>query len=297
VYSDRVAMDQARVGRLIAKQFPEWADLPITEIRADGTDNHIYRLGDDMVVRLPRLPRAVEMMSKEQHWLPRLAPLLPLTIPVPLGQGTPDDEFPYPWSVYHWLDGQNLVQADVDLTDAAVQLGRFIAALQHIDTTSGPTSSRATPVNPADDAQVRFRIQLLGTEGLLDADLATAVWETALAAPSWPGPPVWIHGDLSPANLLARHRRLIGVIDFGLLGLGDPACDMLPAWALLTAETRELFRTEVHLDDATWARGRGWALSAGLGAVHVYRDSNQTLAAPGRHAIAQCIADYRRTTQ
>jgi aminoglycoside phosphotransferase (APT) family kinase protein len=259
VYSDRVAIDQARVGRLIAKQFPEWADLRITEIRADGTDNRIYRLGDDMVVRLPRLPRAAEMMSKEQHWLPRLAPLLPLTIPVPLGEGTPDDEFPSPWSVYQWLDGENLVRADVDLTAAAVQLGRFVAALQQIDTTSGPTSSRATPVNPADDAEVRFRIQLLGTEGMLDADLATAVWETAVAAPSWPGPPVWIHGDLYPANLLARHRRLIGVIDFGLLGLGDPACDMLPAWALLTAQTRELFRTEVDVDDATWARGRARA--------------------------------------
>lgn len=295
--SDHVAIDHAVVGRLIARQFPEWANLPITEIQAGGTDNHIYRLGDDMVVRLPRLPRAAEMMSREQHWLPRLAPLLPLTVPVPLGRGTPDDEFPYPWSVYQWVDGENLVEAEGDLTDAAVRLGGFIAALQQIDTTSGPTSSRATPVDPADDPEVRFRIQLLGAEGLLDAGLATAVWETALAAPLWPGPPVWIHGDLYPGNLLASRGRLVGVIDFGLLGLGDPACDLLPAWALLTARTRELFRAEVHVDDATWARGRGWSLSAGLGAVHVYRHSNQTLATPGRHAIAECIADYRRTAR
>jgi aminoglycoside phosphotransferase (APT) family kinase protein len=292
-----VDIDEALVRRLIREQHPEWAGLPIAEVCAYGTDNVIYRLGDDMVVRLPRLPRAAEMVDKEQRWLPRLAPLLPLAIPVPLAKGAPDDAFPYPWSVCRWLDGESFAdQPDVDLCDVAVGLGRFLDALQRIDTTAGPRSSRAEPVSTRDDDDVRSTIGHLGAEGILDPDVATAVWDAALAAPAWDRPPVWIHGDLFPGNLLVDHRRLTAIIDFGLVGLGDPACDMLPAWTVLTARTRDLFRAGLGIDDATWARGRGWALSAGLGAVRVYRTTNPALAAAGWHAIDETVADYRSTT-
>ncbi|BCJ33884.1 hypothetical protein Athai_13870 [Actinocatenispora thailandica] len=148
---------------------------------------------------------------------------------MPLGTGTPDDRFPYPWSVYRWLGGEDLAHhATVDLDDLAVQLGRFLTALQRVDATDGPLSTRATPVNTRDNEAVRSTIDHLAASGVLDAGLATAVWEAALAAPAWGGSPLWIHGDPFPSNLLATHGRLTGVIDFGLLGLGDPACDMLP---------------------------------------------------------------------
>jgi aminoglycoside phosphotransferase (APT) family kinase protein len=296
MHPDEIDIDGALVARLIATQFPRWAHLPIVAVRSAGTDNAIYRLGEDMAVRLPRLPRAAEMVDKEQQWLPRLAPLLPLAVPVPLGAGTPDDEFPYPWSVCRWLAGKDLAdEPHVDLHDVAVGVGRFLAALRRIDTTGGPTSTRAEPVSSRDDDDVRSTIGRLAADGVIDSSLAITVWEAALAAPAWDGPPSWIHGDLFPANLLATRGRLSGVIDFGLLGLGDPACDMLVAWTLLTADTRDAFRAEARVDEATWVRGRGWALSAGLGAVRVYRVINPVLAAAGRHAITETLADYRHT--
>ncbi len=292
---DEIDIDGPLVGRLIAKQFPRWADLLITKVRSAGTDNAMYRLGDDMAVRLPRVPSAAENVDKEQRWLPQLSPLLPVAIPVPLGKGVPDEGFPYPWSVYRWLDGENVVDEPiVDLHDAAAQLGRFVAALRRFDATGGPPSFRGGPISTRDD-DVRTAIRDLGADGTVDADAATAAWETALTAPTWDGASVWIHADLHPGNLLARQGRLAAVIDFGGLGVGDPACDMLPAWTLLTAQTRDLFRAEAKVDDATWARGRGWGLYFGLGAVHVYRVTNPVLAAIGQHAMTQAIADYQRT--
>jgi aminoglycoside phosphotransferase (APT) family kinase protein len=283
------------IGRLIGAQFPQWADLPVTEVRSTGTDNAIYRLGEDMAVRLPRRPWVAASVAREQRWLPRLAPLLPLAVPEPLAEGVPGQGFPFPWSVFRWLDGENVADApDVDLPGAAVRLGRFVAALRRIDASGGPPSFRGGPPSVLDD-RVRAEIGYLGADGTVDQDLATAAWESALAAPAWDGPPVWVHADLSPANLLARHGTLIAVIDFGGLGTGDPAIDLLPAWAWLSSDTRGLFRAEVNADDATWARGRGWGLGLGLGAAHFCRDTNPVLAAAGRHAIAQVIADYQHT--
>jgi aminoglycoside phosphotransferase (APT) family kinase protein len=294
MHPDDVDIDASLVGRLVAKQFPQWADLPIRKVRSAGTDNAMYRLGDDMAVRLPRLSRAARTVDTEQRWLPRLSPLLPLAVPVPLGKGVPDDGFPFPWSVCRWLDGENLVdEPGVDLRDAAVRLGRFVTALRRSDATGAPPSFRGGPIS-AHDGEVRAMIRDLAADGTVDADVATAAWQTAVTAQIWDGPPVWIHADLYPVNLLARHGRLTAVIDFGGLGVGDPACDMLPAWAVLTAGNRDLFRAEAGIDDATWARGRGWGLYLGLGAVHVYRVTNPVLAAIGRHAIAAVIADHQR---
>jgi aminoglycoside phosphotransferase (APT) family kinase protein len=297
MHPDEIDIDEPLIRRLIGNQFPQWAGLPITTVRSAGTDNAIYRLGDDMVVRLPRLGRAAKDVAKEQRWLPRLSPLLPLTIPMPLGKGRPDDGFPYPWSVYRWVDGEDAVKAPVaDKRDAATQLGRFVAALQKIDAADGPPSFRGGPVGTLLDAEVRTRIHALGLDGSVEPEVATATWEAACRARAWDGPPVWVHADLFPMNLIVRQRRLAAVIDFGGLGVGDPACDMLPAWAWLTAPTRDLYRIEANVDDATWARGRGWGLALGLGAVQVYQMTNPVLAAIGRHAVAEAISDYRRNT-
>jgi len=293
--SDEQGIDTALVARLIADQFPQWANLPIVKIPSAGTDHAMYRLGDDMVVRLPRMLGAARQVVTEQRWLPRLAPHLPLQVPVPLGRGVPGQGFPMPWSVYAWLDGENAFdQPIVDMRDAAVEMGGFVAALGRIDATGGPQSFRGGPVSTS-GYDVRGSIRDLGADGTIEGEAATAAWEQVLALPQWEGKPCWLHGDLMPGNLLTRHGRLTGVLDFGVLGIGDPACDLIPAWYLFGAETRELFRKAADVDDTTWARGRGWALCLGLGAEHHYRLSNPALATVGRRAIFEALSDVADT--
>ncbi|MGW8883143.1 aminoglycoside phosphotransferase family protein [Streptomyces sp. NPDC055749] len=294
MHADEVDIDAPLVGRLIAAQFPQWAHLPVTAVRSAGTDNAMYRLGDDMAVRLPRVPGAAGQVAKEQRWLPHLAPHLPLAVPVPLGLGRPDEGYEMPWSVFGWLEGENA--HDTPLTDqphAAVELGRFVTALRAVDATDGPPSFRGGPVSTR-DPEVRAAIRDLGADGTVEADVATAAWESALRLPQWEGEPAWLHGDLLPVNVLARGGRLAAVIDFGAVGTGDPACDTMAAWTLLPAGSRGLFREAVEVDDATWARGRSWALAFGLMADHYYRVKNPVLAAVARHSAAEALDDFRR---
>ncbi|GLW97495.1 hypothetical protein Misp02_15820 [Microtetraspora sp. NBRC 16547] len=171
-------------------------------------------------------------------------------------------------------------------------MGRFGAALRRADATGGPASFRGGPVSTRDD-DVRAAIRDLGADGTVDGDAATAAWEEVLRLPQWDGEPVWIHSDLLPGTLLVREGKLSSVIDFGGLGVGDPACDMMVAWTLFSAETRGLFREVSDVDDVTWARGRGWALCFGLMAEHYYRVKNPILAGVGRRAMFEALADYQ----
>lgn len=295
MHVDEVDVDVALVGRLLAAQFPQWADLPIEPVHSAGTDNAIYRLGDDMAVRLPRIEGATGQVDKEHQWLPRLAPHLPLAIPVPLAKGTPGEGYPWHWSVYRWLEGENAtIERIADPVQAARDLAQFIAALQRIDPMGGPPSGphnffRGVPLSTR-DADTRAAIASL--DGMLDTSALTAAWDAALQAPAWDGPPVWIHGDLQSLNLLVQQGRLSAVIDFGGLGVGDPACDLQVAWNLLSAQTRDVFRAALPVDDATWARGRGWALSVGLIALPYYQSTNPVLAGIARRAIDEVLADY-----
>ncbi|MET9604945.1 aminoglycoside phosphotransferase family protein [Streptomyces sp. NPDC006512] len=294
MHADEVDIDAALVGRLVAAQFPQWAALPVTPVRSAGTDNAMYRLGEDMVVRLPRVPGAAGQVAKEQRWLPLLAPHLPLDLPVPLGEGVPGEGFGMPWSVYRWLEGGDAHdEPPADPADAATGLGRFVAALRRVDATGGPRSFRGGPLAGRDD-DVRAAIRELGADGTVDADTATAAWEEALGLPQWEDAPVWVHGDLLPGNLLVRGGRISAVIDFGTVGVGDPACDMLPAWTLLTSANRDRFRDAAGADDGTWARGRGWALCFGLTAHRYYRVTNPVLAGIGGRAVSEALADFRR---
>ncbi|MHA4775911.1 aminoglycoside phosphotransferase family protein [Streptomyces sp. MSC1_001] len=286
-------IDTALVERLVARRFPAWAGLPLRPVPSAGTDNAMFRLGDDLVVRLPRVPYARGQVEKEQRWLPLLAPHLPLDVPVPVGRAEESPDFPMPWSVYRWLDGDDTY--DVPLTDlahAAVELGRFGAALRTVDASDGPPSFRGGPVTSWENGNLPGAVGDLGAEGLIDAELATAAWDSVLRLPQWDGAPVWVHGDLLPGNLLGRDGRLSAVIDFGGLGTGDPACDMMPAWTVLTAGTRPLFREAARADDETWARGRGWALAWGLVTEHYYRDTNPVLAAVARRTRTEALAEY-----
>ncbi|GJF34370.1 aminoglycoside phosphotransferase [Kitasatospora sp. NE20-6] len=293
--------DAAEVHRLVAAQFPQWAGLPVRPVSASGVDNATYRLGDTMSVRLPRLPRWIGQVEREQRWLPRLAPLLPLTVPEPLAQGAPGEDYPFPWSVYRWLEGENADPARIDdLHDATQQLVGFFSALWKIDASYGPPPEasngfRGAALDDPRDSPVvaeRMRARISALEGLVDTDAVTAVWETALAAPAWDGPPVWVHGDPGPANMLARDGRLTAVIDFGTLAVGDPATDMIAAWTFLPAETRDAFRAGLGVDDATWARGRAWGLSSVLPSAEDLSDPERAPAA--RRRLDEIVQDHRR---
>ncbi|MDA2807572.1 aminoglycoside phosphotransferase family protein [Nocardiopsis suaedae] len=268
-----VPIDADLAHRLIAEQFPQWADLPVTPVPVSGMDNATFRLGDDMSVRMPRFGRWAEQVEREHRWLPFLAPQLPMAVSCPLAKGEPGAGYPFPWSVYRWLDGATAEGAALaDPERAALDLAAFITALQKVDATGGPgprasNAFRGVPMGDDRDSiavEARVRPKIEGLKGLVDTDRATAAWEDALAAPPWDGPPVWFHGDLATGNLLSVDGNLSAVIDFGTVGVGDPAVDLLPAWKFLPAEARGVFREALGVDDATWARGRGWALASSL---------------------------------
>jgi aminoglycoside phosphotransferase (APT) family kinase protein len=257
-----VQIDDALVRRLVAGQFPQWSELPIHPVTPSGWDNRTFRLGDTMVVRLPSGEHYAEQVAKEQRWLPYLAPSLPLAIPTPLALGRPAEGYSWNWSVYRWLEGEAASSGSIaDLSEFASSLGRFLAALQRIDATGGPEPGLHNFHRGAAlgiyDGQTRQAIAAL--EGTIDEDAATAVWEAALTS-AWQWAPVWVHGDVSAGNLLVQAGRLSAVIDFGQLGVGDPACDLAIAWTFFDGASRQAFRDALPLDDATWARGRGWAL-------------------------------------
>jgi aminoglycoside phosphotransferase (APT) family kinase protein len=246
-----------------------------------------------MVVRLPKTADNARSVTKEQRWLPHLAPHLPLPVPVPLGSGVPGEGFESPWSVYGWLDGANAFDEPIhDLAHAAGELGRFGLALRRVDATGGPKSFRGGPVTEWTGDYIDRALRDLGADGTVDGAAAAEAWRSVLRLPQWDRDPVWIHGDLLPGNLLTRDGRLSAVIDFGGVGTGDPACDMMAAWTLLTPETRPLFREAARVDDATWARGRGWALGWGLVTEHYYRDTNPVLAAVAHRSWTEALAEY-----
>lgn len=293
MHADEVATDVPLVRRLIAGQFPQWAELPITPVDSYGTDHAIYRLGDGLSVRLPRIGWATKQAAREATWLPRLAPHLPLAIPVQVAVGRPAEGYPYAWSVYEWLPGANANGTLDDLEQAAVDLAAFVSALRRVDTTGAhqrSTGSRGSPLANLDD-QVRKSIADLEAHGRIDAAAALAAWEESLHAPVWAGPEVWVHGDLLPGNVLVVDGRLSAIIDFGCLNVGDPACDLQPAWNLFAGASRERFRAELDVDDASWLRGRGWVLFQTVAALAYYWDTNPGMVRQATHALRQVLAD------
>jgi aminoglycoside phosphotransferase (APT) family kinase protein len=299
MHPDEIPMNVPLVRRLLAAQFPQWADLPIRPVRSAGSDNAIYRLGDDMAVRLPRRSgRTEESLDKEVEWLPKLAPLLPLAVPLPLAMGAPGEGYPCRWAVYSWLAGEAATVDNIaDSRQAGEDLARFLAALQSVDPAGVPPAGehnffRGVPLARRDQG-VRSAIASLA--GALDVRAVTAAWEAALDAPDWDGPPVWIHGDLSDGNLLAEGGRFSGVIDWGGIAVADPACDVMVAWSFLPREERERFRVALSVDDATWARGRGWALSVALIALPYYWTTNPVRVAYSWRRLGEVLADHDGT--
>jgi aminoglycoside phosphotransferase (APT) family kinase protein len=258
----RGGIDAALVERLVAAQFPQWAGLPVRPVELDGWDNRTYRLGDDLTVRLPSHPAYAAAVAKEQEWLPRLAPYLPVPVPVPVGRGRPGCGYPLPWTVNRWLPGTTADPARIDDVAAfAADLAGFLVALRTVDAAGGPKAGdhsfhRGGNLG-AYDEETRTCLAALADRPW--AAEALEVWEVALDS-RWTAAPVWVHGDVATGNLLVRDGRLSAVIDFGCSAVGDPACDLVIAWTFLPDQAREVFRAGVDLDEASWARARGWAL-------------------------------------
>ena len=282
-------VDSALVRRLLADQHPDLARLPVRAMAA-GWDNAMFRLGDSFTVRLPRRQMGGALIRHEQRWLPVLAPRLPLPTPCPVRIGRPALGYPWHWSVCPWLPGVPAAQTPPrDPAAAARTLGAFGAAL-HI-----PAPADA-PVNPhrgvplADRAK-RVATRLRELTGLIDAPAATALWRHLVAQPPWPGPPLWLHGDLHAFNVLVQDGGISAVLDFGDLTAGDPAPDLAIAWMLFAPPERALFRA-AHggIDDALWARGRGWGLVFALEYLANSAD-NQPLHDLGRRLLDAVLAD------
>jgi aminoglycoside phosphotransferase (APT) family kinase protein len=267
MHADELEIDEALVRRLIEEQFPDWAGLPVTRAEAAGTVNATFRLGDGLAVRLARRRGPTEPGGKEADWLPRLAPLLPLEIPVPVAQGRPTDGYPWFWDVHTWVDGVSAPVDEIDGVQAARDLAAFVTALRDVDPAGAP-AGRGIPLADR-DPEFRHWLDRFECDPVLVEE-----WERALAAPVWGGPPVWHHGDLDARNWLVRGGRITGVIDWGSMGVGDPACDVMVAWKLHSPAARDAFRDAVATDDATWERARGWVVSQAVAALAYYTPEN-----------------------
>jgi aminoglycoside phosphotransferase (APT) family kinase protein len=294
MHADEVTIDTRTVRRLLLARFPAWADLPVTRVRSAGTDNAMFRLGEDLVVRLPRIATAAPNIAREARFLPLLdeSRCLPLAVPTPIAVGAPDDEYPFPWSIAPWLPGEDLTAAP--LTDAvrgAVDLAGFVRALRGIALADvadlrggrgGPLAGR--------DADTREGIR--ASRPLIDTEAVADLWDRALELPAWTGPAVPLHADLHAGNLLARDGVLSAVLDWGALAVGDPAVDCMPAWTLFGADpaAHRSFREHIDVDEATWLRGRAWALSVGIIVLPYYVETNPVLAGIARSGIEAALA-------
>lgn len=291
----RLAVDVETVCHLVAAQFPQWAQRPITPVRTPGWDNFTFHLADDMLVRLPSAAEYEPAVEKEHRWLPELAKQLPIPIPTPLARGLPGAGYPFHWSVYGWLSGEPA--APCAITDAmgiAEDASGFLEALRRIDATGGPQPGLHNWFRGATlrtyDATARGALAELDDQ--IDVGLAAAAWEHALGA-RWDGVDVWFHGDLAAGNLLIERGRLAGVIDFGTCGVGDPSCDLAIAWTLLDLPGRQLLRERLDIDASSWARGRGWALWKTLrNLVNALEDRDERSATEARLIVDAILDDY-----
>lgn len=252
------------VNSLIEEQFPQYQNLDIEAVKFSGIDNRTYRLGKEMLIRLPSAECYAPQVLKEQTWLPKLALHLSTTIPTPLHTGNPNNDYPWHWSIYKWIPGTSANQINLSadsLKQLAKDLAQFIRELHQAPTQGAPEGGqhnfhRGCHLSVYDEDTRRYIKQL---QGIIDTQKALETWEIALSS-CWEKAPIWVHGDMASGNLLIKDSRLNAVIDFGCMGTGDPACDLVISWTLLDSESRAIFQEEVGLDTETWNRARGWAL-------------------------------------
>jgi aminoglycoside phosphotransferase (APT) family kinase protein len=293
VEKKEIDINVALVERLIASQFPQWANLKISPVKNAGWDNRTFHLGDAMSVRLPSAEGYTPQAEKEQFWLPVLEPRLPLPIPKLMAKGVPDENFPWKWGIYRWIEGETAdIKVIKDLNAFAKTLANFLQILQEIDTTGGPVAGQHSAFRGA--SLLIYAEETVTTidklKNVIDADLATSIWEDAIST-QYKNLPVWFHGDVASGNLIVQEGELSAVIDFGCCGIGDPACDLTIAWTLLSGESRAIFRSELNTDDGTWARGRGWALWKALITFRDCIGTDQTEKASASKNVIDSIFD------
>lgn len=291
MHADQVDVTVDTVRRLVADQFPHWRALPVHPVASDGTENALFRLGDEVVLRFPLQPgpgtRAGLVREQEYAWL--VAPNVPLEMPTPLAIGEPGHGYPDAWAAYRWIPGTPVTSTPVpDLDGLARDLAGFVRAFHAIPGGGRrwDGTGRGGPLRTLDDD---VRQALAASSRLADTDRLGELWSLCLAAAPHGGPDVLIHADLMPGNLLVRDGRLAAVIDFGTVGVGDPAVDLMPAWNLLPPGVRETFRRELDLDDAAWDRGRGWALAQAIIALPYYVETNPGMAETARRTLAALL--------
>ena len=290
MHADEVDIDVALVRRLLAAQFPQWADLRLEPVPSAGTVNAIYRLGEDMAVRLPRVHRWAASLEKECHWLPKLAPHLPLRVPEPVAKGHSESWYPFSWAIYRWIVGRPYADGLVDDEHrAARDLAQFVTELRRIDPVGAPRGGR----RPLRELDAVTRAVIESARGVIDQAAATAAWERALQAPVWDGTPVWIHTDLLRPNLLVKGGRLCAVIDFGGVGVGDPAADVIAAWSVFGKDGRRTFRPALDVDGGTWDRARGFALHQAAMIIPYYSETNPGFVALAKRTVGEILADER----
>lgn len=289
MHADEVDTDVSLVRRLVAEQFPALADLPVRAVQSTGTVNAIFKLGDELYARLPRVAAWADGLETELTWLPVLAPRLPLRIPEPLARGAPARDFPFAWAIYHWIDGHPYDDKLIhDERQAATDLAQFVLALRRLEPRAAPTTGR----RPLAELDAMTRAAIAAARDIIDADAAISAWERALEAPPWDDAPVWSHTDLLRPNLLVNHGRLHAVIDFGGVGIGDPAFDIIPAWSVFGAAGRTVYRAALAVDDGVWNRARGYALHQAALIIPYYAATNPGFVATAKRTVAEVLADF-----
>jgi aminoglycoside phosphotransferase (APT) family kinase protein len=289
LHDGEVDIDAALVGRLVAEQFPHLIGLPISAVHSTGTVNAIYRIGDHLCARLPRVVNWAKDLEREWQWLPQLAPRLSLQIPEPVGKGRSTTTYPFSWAIYGWIDGEPYADELVDDEhQTAEALARFVAELRRTPPDAGAPRAGRRPLRELDAVT---RAALEAARGDIDSQAATAAWERALEAPAWSGAPVWIHTDLLRPNLLVQGGRLHAVIDFGGVGIGDPAADVIAAWSVFSHGGRARFRAALDVDDGTWNRARGFALHQAALIIPYYRETNPRFVAMATRTVEEILAD------
>jgi aminoglycoside phosphotransferase (APT) family kinase protein len=290
MHEGEIDIDIALVRRLLTQQFPHLAERLITIVRSTGTVNALFHLDYDLYVRLPRVATWAEGIEREWTWLPRLAPSISLKIPKPFALGKPTNWYPYPWAIYHWIDGFSY-QDDLisDERQAAYDLVNFILELRGADMLGAPRGGRPPLIEL--DAVTRSAIE--SSRGVLDTRAVSAAWALSLESPPWDGKPVWLHGDLLKSNLLVQGGRLYAVIDFGGVSIGDPAADVVPAWSVFNKVGREAFRKALAVDDHTWRRARGYALHQALMIIPYYPTSNPEFVSMAKRTVEEILTELK----
>ncbi|RAP77415.1 aminoglycoside phosphotransferase family protein [Paenibacillus montanisoli] len=279
---------------LIDSQFPHWKHLEVKPVEKSGHDNRTYRLGSDMTVRLPSNEGYASAVEKETTWLPVFKPHLSLPIPTPLAKGQPTDEYPLPWSVNQWIEGETVTFANIrDMNEFAEDLAAFLKELQAIDASNGVPAGVQNFHRGGNlavyDLQTRSVIERISG---YDKNLLTEIWELSLAT-TYSAAPLWIHGDVAVGNLLVKNGRLCGVIDFGTMGAGDPSSDLVIAWNFFDDSSRSVFLNSIDAGEDVIDRARGWALWKAL-ITYDWHEKGSELANWGKRVIDVIIDHYQK---